>query len=122
MDEHVYKSHSKTLLMYHLVFPAGYRRKVFTSEVKASLEEICLGIEARHELRCIEIGVAEETMGGIPTMAVNEIVRIIMSAVGQWVSCSHRRIVCGERDHQKVWRESREAGRIYGAVFQLRRT
>ena len=48
-----------------------------------------------------------KTMGGIPTMAVNEIVRIIGSAVDQWVSCSHRRIVCEERGHQKVWRESR---------------
>jgi len=24
MDEHIYKSHNKTLLLYHLVFPAKY--------------------------------------------------------------------------------------------------
>ena len=32
MDEHIYKQHNKTLLLYHLVFPAKYRREVFTAE------------------------------------------------------------------------------------------
>jgi putative transposase len=128
MDEHVYKSHNKTLLMYHLVFPAKYRRKVFTSEVEASLKEICLGIEARYEMRFIEIGLEEDHVDllvqGLPTMAMNEIVRIIKSltareifkrhpkirkeilwgrrVVDEWVLCEHRRIVCRERDHQTV--------------------
>ena len=96
MDEHVYKSHNKTLLMYHLVFPAKYRRKVFTSEVEASLKEICLGIEARYEMRFIEIGLEEDhvhlLVQGIPTMAVNEIVRIIKSLTAREIFRRHPKI------------------------------
>lgn len=96
MDEHVYKSHNKTLLIYHLVFPAKYRRKVFTSEVEASLKEICLGIEARYEMRFIEIGLEEDhvhlLVQGIPTMAVNEIVRIIKSLTAREIFRRHPKI------------------------------
>ena len=83
MDEHIYKSHNKTLLMYHLVFPAKYRRKIFIHEVEESLKEICLGIEQRYELRFIEIGLEKDhvhfLVQGIPTMAVSKIVTIIKS-------------------------------------------
>jgi len=33
-DEHIYKSHNKTLLLYHLVFPAKYRKEVFIKEIE----------------------------------------------------------------------------------------
>ena len=54
-EEHIYKSHNKTLLLYHLVFPAKYRRKVFTKEVSERLKEICKGIEENYEINQIEI-------------------------------------------------------------------
>ena len=38
MSEHIYKSHNKTLLLYHLVFPSKYRRKVFTKEIEKQFE------------------------------------------------------------------------------------
>ncbi|MGN0728384.1 transposase [Treponema sp.] len=41
-DKHIYKNHNKTMLLYHLVFPAKYRRKVFTEEVGERLKEICM--------------------------------------------------------------------------------
>ncbi|MCE5248893.1 IS200/IS605 family transposase, partial [bacterium] len=30
MSEHILKRHNKSLLLYHIVCPAKYRRKVFT--------------------------------------------------------------------------------------------
>ena len=33
-SQHIHKSHNKTLLLYHIVFPAKYRRKVFDSSVE----------------------------------------------------------------------------------------
>ncbi len=57
MSEHVIKSHNKTLLLYHLVFPAKYRRKVFSLEVEESLKNICIGISERYEINFVEIGV-----------------------------------------------------------------
>ena len=41
MVEHIKKSHNKTLLLYHMVYPVRYRRKVFTEAVILSLREIC---------------------------------------------------------------------------------
>ena len=83
MDEHIYKSHNKTLLLYHLVFPAKYRQKVFTDEVEKSLKEICIGIEERFEIKFIKIGLEEDhvqlLVQGIPTMPVYKIVTIIKS-------------------------------------------
>ena len=38
--KHIRKSHNKTLLIYHIVCPAKYRRRVFTKEVSKTLKEI----------------------------------------------------------------------------------
>jgi len=54
--EHILKSHNKSLLMYQLVCPIKYRRKVLTKEVEISLKNICIGIEKRYEVSFIEIG------------------------------------------------------------------
>jgi len=44
MSEHILKSHNKTVLLYHLVFPAKYRRKIFTKEIENTLVKICIEI------------------------------------------------------------------------------
>ena len=44
------------LRLYHLVFPAKYRRKVFAEEVGERLKEICIEIEKCSEIRFVEIG------------------------------------------------------------------
>lgn len=56
MDEHIYKSHNKRLLLYHLVFPAKYRKKVFDKKVDEKLREICIEISERYEIHFVEIG------------------------------------------------------------------
>lgn len=38
-SKHIHKSHNVTLLLYHLVCPAKYRRKVFTEETEATSQE-----------------------------------------------------------------------------------
>jgi REP element-mobilizing transposase RayT len=45
MSEYIHKSHNVTVLLYHLVFPAKYRRAVFDEKVDAVLREVCLEIE-----------------------------------------------------------------------------
>ncbi|RLB87100.1 MAG: IS200/IS605 family transposase, partial [Deltaproteobacteria bacterium] len=47
MSEYVHKSHNVAVLIYHLVFPAKYRRVVFDEAIDAELKEICLEIEKR---------------------------------------------------------------------------
>jgi len=49
VSEHIKKRHNKTLLLYHLVCPAKYRKEVFTPEVDKSLKEICVEITKRYQ-------------------------------------------------------------------------
>ena len=44
------------MLLYHLVFPAKYRRVVFEEGIEDFLRTICLEIEERYEIRFLEIG------------------------------------------------------------------
>ena len=56
MGELIRKSHNVSLLMYHFVFVAKYRRVVVTDEVDELLKGICLEISKRFEIRFLEIG------------------------------------------------------------------
>src|SRR3954468_17150547 len=56
MSLYIHKSHNVTVLLYHLVFPAQYRRAVFDAAVDQALRDVCLGIEARYQLKFLEIG------------------------------------------------------------------
>lgn len=47
MSEYIHRSHNVTVLLYHLVFAAKYRRSVFDDEVEGVLREVCLGIAER---------------------------------------------------------------------------
>jgi REP element-mobilizing transposase RayT len=60
MSEYIHKSHNVTVLLYHLVFPAKYRRAVFDEQVDDVLREVCLEIEKRYEVNFIEIGVIQD--------------------------------------------------------------
>ena len=57
MAPSIKKSHSVSELVYHLVCPIKYRRKVFTKENEKTLKDICLELEQRYELHFIEIGI-----------------------------------------------------------------
>lgn len=95
-DEHVAKSHNRTLLLYHLVFPAKYRRKVFTPEVEETLRQVCLEIEKCYELRFVEIGMEEDhvhlLVQSVPAMSVSRIVTIIKSVTAREIFKAHPRL------------------------------
>jgi putative transposase len=56
MSTYIHKSHNVSVLIYHLVCPAKYRRVVFDEEVDKTLKEICLEISKRYEVVFLEIG------------------------------------------------------------------
>ena len=47
-------------MLYHLVCPVKYRRKVFTKEVENTLKEVCLEMSKRYEFHFVEIGSDED--------------------------------------------------------------
>ncbi len=60
MSEYIHKRHNVTVLLYHLVFPAKYRRAVFDEQVDAVLRDVCLEIEKRYEVKFVEMGVDKD--------------------------------------------------------------
>ena len=83
MSEYIHKSHNVTVLMYHLVFPAKYRRAVFDNQVDATLKEVFLEIEKRYQIKFIEIGTDKDhvhfLVQSVPTYSVTKIVTVIKS-------------------------------------------
>ena len=69
--------------MYHIVCPAKYRRAVITEEVDKKLREVCLGIEARYEIKFLEIGNEKDhvhfLVQSVPTYSPTKIVTTIKS-------------------------------------------
>jgi putative transposase len=96
MSEHVFKHHNKTLLLYHIICPAKYRKKVFTDDVSNTLKEICLNISFRYELKFIEIGADEDhihfLIQSVPVLSVTEIVTIIQSITARELFKTHKEI------------------------------
>ena len=83
MAETISKSHNVSVLLYHLVCPAKYRRKIFSEEVRKSLLAICFEITTKYEIEFIEIGCDNDhvhfLIQRIPRMSPSEIVRVIKS-------------------------------------------
>ena len=96
MSEHVLKSHNKTLLLYHLVFPAKYRRKVFNKEVEESLKNVCIGITERYEINFVEIGVDDDhvhfLIQSVPMLSISRIVITIKSITARELFARHKEI------------------------------
>ncbi len=93
MAEHILKKHNKSLLLYHIVCPAKYRRKVFNEEVEATLKEVCKGIERRYEIYFVEIGVDQDhvhfLVQSVPTMAPKRVVQMIKSITAREIFRRH---------------------------------
>ena len=83
MSEYIHKSHNVTVLVYHLVLPAKYRRAVFDEDVDKKLRDICLEIERRYQIKFLEIGTDKDhvhfLVQSVPTYSVTKIVTIIKS-------------------------------------------
>ena len=83
MSEYIHKSHNVTVLIYHLVLPAKYRRVVFDDHVDEALKEVCLDIEKRYQIKFLEIGTDEDhvhfLVQSVPTYNVTKIVTMIKS-------------------------------------------
>ena len=111
-SEHIYKSHNKTLLLYHLVFPAKYRKKVFDEIVDITLKEICEEISNRYEINFIEIGNDEDhvhfLVQSVPILSLTKIVTIIKSITAREIFKRHPEI------KKELWGGSLWTSGFYG--------
>jgi REP element-mobilizing transposase RayT len=100
-DEHIYKSHNKTLLLYHLVLPLKYRRDVLTEELGKTMVYICKEISERYEIEFIEIGYEPDhvhfLVQSVPNVSVSQMVRTIKSLTAREMFRLHPEI------KEKLW-------------------
>jgi REP element-mobilizing transposase RayT len=83
MSQFIHKSHNVSVLLYHIVCPAKYRRAVFSSKVDAKLKQVCFEIQKRYEIQFLEIGTDQDhvhfLVQSVPMMSPKKIVQTIKS-------------------------------------------
>ena len=83
MSKFIHKSHNVSVLMYHIVCPAKYRRVVFSETVDQKLKETCLEISKRYEITFLEIGTDGDhvhfLVQSVPTYSPQRVVQTIKS-------------------------------------------
>ncbi len=83
MGELIRKSHNVSLIMYHFVFVAKYRRLVINVEVDNLLKETCVEISKRYEIRFLEIGAEGDhvhlLIQSVPNYSPTKIVSMVKS-------------------------------------------
>jgi len=89
VSEHIRRSHNVSVLLYHIVCPAKYRRAVFSPEVDKVLRDVCLEIAARYEITFLEIGTDRDhvhfLVQTIPPYSPTKLVRVIKSLTAREV-------------------------------------
>ena len=88
-SKYIHKSHNVTVLLYHLVTSAKYRRVVFNKEVDLVLVSVCEEIEKRYDVRFLEIGTDADhvhfLLQSVPTYSVTKLVTMIKSLIAREV-------------------------------------
>lgn len=89
MSRCVHKSHNVSVLLYHLVCPAKYRRVVLDAQVDSVVRDVCLEIAQRYEIVFLEIGMDGDhvhfLLQSVPTYSPTKIVRTIKSITAREV-------------------------------------
>ncbi len=88
-------------MLYHLVCPVKYRRKVFTKEVEKTLKEVCVEISHRYEIHFVEIGSDEDhvhfLIQSVPMMRPKTMVQTTKSITAKEIFKLHPEV------KQKLW-------------------
>ena len=89
MSSFIHKSHNVSVLLYHLVCPAKYRRVVLDADVDSVVRDVCLEIAQRYEITFLEIGMDGDhvhfLLQSVPTYSPTKIVRTIKSITARQV-------------------------------------
>ena len=83
MSIYIHKSHNVSVLLYHIVCPAKYRKVVLSDEVDQVLKDIYVYISIRYEIYFVETGTDKDhvhfLVQSVPTYSPTKIVRTIKS-------------------------------------------
>jgi len=83
MSHLIRKSHNVSILVYHFVCPAKYRRAVIDEKVDQVLKDVCLEIAQRYQIEFLEIGTDKDhvhfLVQSVPSYSPTKIITIIKS-------------------------------------------
>ena len=86
---YIHRSHNVSVLLYHVVCTAKYRRVVFSEHVDEVVREVCLEIAQRYEMSFLEIGTDRNHMHfliqSVPTYSPTKIVQTLKSLTARQV-------------------------------------
>lgn len=87
--KHIKKRHNVSMLLYHIVLVAKYRRSVFTEKVDEVVVNTCKEIELKYELQFHEIGSDENhvhfLVQSVPMYSPQKIVQMMKSIIAKQV-------------------------------------
>ena len=83
------KNHNVSIVVYHFVCPAKYRRVVIDEQVDQVLKEVCLDIADRYQVEFLEIGTVKDhvhfLVQSVPTCSPTKIITLIKSLTAKEV-------------------------------------
>src|SRR6202021_2294094 len=92
-SQYIHKSHNVSVLLYHFVCPAKYRRVVFNKAVDETLKNVCLEIARRYEVSFLEIGTDKDhvhfLVQSVPTYSSTKIVTMVKSITAREIFKKH---------------------------------
>ena len=92
-SEYIHKSHNVSVLLYHFVCPAKYRKVVFSEAVDRTVKDTCLELSKRYHIHFLEIGTDNNhvhfLVQSIPTYSATKIITIIKSITAREVFRIH---------------------------------
>ncbi|MDR3585862.1 MAG: IS200/IS605 family transposase [Desulfosporosinus sp.] len=101
MSKYIHRSHNVSVLIYHFVCPAKYRRVVFSEEVDQTLKDACLEISKRYEMQFLEIGTDNDhvhfLIQAVPKYGPSGIIRVIKSITAKVIFEKHPEV------KKKLW-------------------
>jgi len=82
-SKYIHKSHNVSVLLYHLVCSAKYRRIIFSEHVDEVVKNTCLEISKRYEMEFLEIGTDGDhvhfLIQSVPTYSPSKIAQTVKS-------------------------------------------
>ena len=92
-SEYIHKSHNVSVLLYHFVCPAKYRRVVFSKAVDQTLKDVCMEIEKRYDVHFLEIGTDKDhvhfLVQSVPKLSATWIITMLKSITAKEIFKKH---------------------------------
>ena len=92
-SNYLHKRHNVSVLIYHYVCPAKYRRVVVSEAVDRTIKETCEGIERRYDIRFLEIGTDKDhvhfLIQSTPAKSPSQLIQAIKSITAKEVFAKH---------------------------------